>query len=77
MSTTPARKASQISRRKIEEVISGQPTSDGAGVRLTRYIGSQSLPELDPFLLLDFFESDDPNDYIAAVSYTHLRAHET
>ena len=77
MSTTPARKASQIRRRRIEQVISGQPTSDGAGVRLTRYIGSHSLPELDPFVLLDFFESDDPNDYIAGFPSHPHRGFET
>ena len=77
MSPTSARKASQISNRKIKKVISGQPTSDGAGVRLTRYIGSQSLPELDPFLLLDFFESDDPNDYIAGFPSHPHRGFET
>ena len=78
MSTGTAGAVDRQRYRKITQVISGQPTSDGAGVRLTRYIGSQSLPELDPFLLLDFFESDDPGDYIAGfpshppVSYTHL-----
>ena len=42
----------------------GQPTSDGAGVKMTRVIGSQRLDHFDPFLLLDEFRSDDPDDYI-------------
>ena len=56
--------------RKINKIIQGTATSDGAGVNLTRIIGSPELNMLDPFLLLDEFGSD-------AVSYTHLRAHET
>jgi len=42
----------------------GVPTTDGDGVNLTRMIGSQKLNMLDPFLLLDAFESDQPQDYI-------------
>ena len=42
----------------------GVPTSDGAGVRLTRIIGTAQIDMIDPFLLLDAFESDDPEDYI-------------
>lgn len=41
------------------------PTSDGAGVSLTRIIGQPDLPRLDPFLMLDFFGSDNPGEYIA------------
>lgn len=63
--------------REIIQVIPGQPTSDGAGVRLTRYIGSHSLPELDPFLLLDFFESDNPADYLAGFPSHPHRGFET
>jgi redox-sensitive bicupin YhaK (pirin superfamily) len=43
----------------------GQATSDGAGVRLTRVIGGPTLPDLDPFLLLDEFGTDRPEDYLA------------
>ena len=50
--------------RRIKYKINGTRTSDGAGVRLTRIIGSPELNMLDPFLLLDEFGSDDPNDYI-------------
>ena len=51
--------------RKINKVIKGLSTSDGAGVKLTRIIGSPDLNMLDPFLLFDEFGSDNPNDYIA------------
>ena len=46
--------------RMVERVVAGQPTSDGAGVKLTRLIGTAALPDLDPFLMLDEFRSDDP-----------------
>ena len=51
--------------RNIEYLVEGIKTSDGAGVNLTRIIGSPELNMLDPFLLLDEFGSDNPNDYIA------------
>lgn len=45
-------------------MLPGMPTTDGAGVKLTRVIGQRSLPHLDPFILLDRFHSDDPSAYI-------------
>ena len=51
--------------RAVDRVISVQRTSDGAGVKLGRALGGAALPMLDPFLLLDEFHSDDPNDYLA------------
>ena len=48
--------------REIEQVVKGQATMDGDGVRMTRIIGSQQLNMLDPFLLLDHFESDRAED---------------
>ena len=51
--------------RKIKYLVEGIQTSDGAGVNLTRIIGSPELNMLDPFLLLDEFGSDNPNDYLA------------
>ncbi len=50
---------------RVQRTIRGMPTSDGAGVRLTRVIGGPSLPDLDPFLLLDEFGTDRAEDYIA------------
>ena len=54
-----------MSVRAIVGTTAGMPASDGAGVRLTRLIGSPELDMLDPFLMLDSFQSDDPGDYIA------------
>ncbi len=50
--------------RELARLTSGTPASDGAGVRLTRMIGSAEIDMIDPFLLLDAFESDRPGDYI-------------
>jgi len=55
----------------------GVPASDGAGVRLTRIIGGPKLDLLDPFLLLDCFESDRPEDYIGGFPSHPHRGFET
>ncbi|MDC1037559.1 pirin family protein [Candidatus Marinimicrobia bacterium] len=63
--------------RTIQQLINGQATTDGAGVNLTRLIGSPELNMLDPFLLLDEFGSDNPNDYIAGFPPHPHRGFET
>ena len=55
----------------------GEVTSDGAGVRLTRVIGGPALPDLDPFLLLDEFGTDRPEDYLAGFPEHPHRGFET
>ncbi|HZS81456.1 MAG TPA: pirin family protein [Stellaceae bacterium] len=71
-----ARPSSRTSR-EVAKVVRGLPTSDGAGVRLTRIVGSPSLPDLDPFLLLDEFRSDKASDYIAGFPEHPHRGFET
>ena len=63
--------------RKIITKINGVNTSDGAGVSLKRIIGSPELNMLDPFLLLDEFGSDNPDDYIAGFPPHPHRGFET
>ncbi|HZI14292.1 MAG TPA: pirin family protein [Myxococcus sp.] len=52
------------SQRRVAQTLAGVPATDGAGVRLTRVIGQPALRNLDPFLMLDRFHSDDPGAYI-------------
>lgn len=49
--------------RPVVEVLTAQPTLEGGGVRLRRAFGREQLPKFDPFLLLDEFRSDNPEDY--------------
>jgi|TARA_B110000977_G_C11053255_1_gene483106 redox-sensitive bicupin YhaK (pirin superfamily) len=63
--------------RKVVNIINGIPTTDGAGVELVRVIGQSALMELDPFLLLDAFRSDNPDDYIGGFPAHPHRGFET
>ena len=63
--------------RTIQQIIKGVQTSDGAGVNLTRIIANPGLDMLDPFLLLDEFDSNDPDDYIAGFPPHPHRGFET
>jgi redox-sensitive bicupin YhaK (pirin superfamily) len=67
----------EVQARGVRRVVKGMPTSDGAGVKLTRVIGQPQLPDLDPFLLLDEFGTEKPEDYIAGFPDHPHRGFET
>ncbi len=75
MRQNPARQVTHP--RKVERLITGQATSDGAGVKLTRVLTHDLQRRLDPFLMLDAFRTDDPNDYIAGFPDHPHRGFET
>ncbi|HME40668.1 MAG TPA: pirin family protein [Steroidobacteraceae bacterium] len=66
-----------MSSRTLVQVIESTPTSDGAGVKLRRSLGGQRGLHVDPFLMLDEFYSDDPDDYIAGFPAHPHRGFET
>ena len=66
-----------MTHRTIKQAIVARPASDGAGVRLKRSIGTDMLSELDPFLLLDNFGTENPDDYIAGFPDHPHRGFET
>ena len=63
--------------RSIKKVWKSIPTLEGAGVRLKRAFGFQEIPQLDPFLLLDCFHSDNRDDYKAGFPWHPHRGIET
>ena len=63
--------------RSVERLIAGRPTSDGAGVKLTRVLTQDLQRRLDPFLMLDAFGSDRADDYIAGFPDHPHRGFET
>ena len=65
------------SQRTIERLLPATPASEGAGVRLKRSIGTPSLDHLDPFLLLDQFDTENADDYIAGFPDHPHRGFET
>jgi redox-sensitive bicupin YhaK (pirin superfamily) len=68
---------STLSERSLQRVIEGMATSDGAGVKLRRSLGRGPGTRLDPFLMLDEFSSDNPDDYNAGFPSHPHRGFET
>lgn len=66
-----------MKERIVERVIHGQPSSDGAGVKLSRSLGQSQFARLDPFLMLDEFRSDEAADYIGGFPSHPHRGFET
>ena len=80
MSTTSAPRqpsATVLHPRTVERLVTGHPTSDGAGVKLTRVLTQPLQRRLDPFLMLDAFGSDQADDYIAGFPDHPHRGFET
>jgi redox-sensitive bicupin YhaK (pirin superfamily) len=63
--------------RRVNKVLKSTPTVEGAGVHLKRAFGFHQVPLLDPFLLLDDFHSDNPDDYIRGFPWHPHRGIET
>jgi redox-sensitive bicupin YhaK (pirin superfamily) len=66
-----------LQTRTVERLVEGIATSDGAGVKLIRVLSGKLQRRLDPFLMLDAFGSDDPDDYIAGFPDHPHRGFET
>jgi quercetin 2,3-dioxygenase len=66
-----------LSSRNVERLVRGQPASDGAGVKLQRVLTQDLQQRLDPFLMLDSFSSDRPEDYGAGFPDHPHRGFET
>lgn len=63
--------------RTIKKIITGQSATDGAGVKLVRVIGYHDTKEFDPFLMLDAFDSTNPEDYVRGFPWHPHRGIET
>jgi len=66
-----------VSIRPVNRVIQAKPTIEGAGVRLRRAFGFGNTDEFDPFLLLDDFRNENPDDYLAGFPWHPHRGIET
>ena len=66
-----------MSIRAVKDVSQSQPTLEGAGVRLRRAFGFGNTSEFDPFLLLDDFRNENPDDYLAGFPWHPHRGIET
>jgi len=73
----PATHPAVVDPRRVERLVTGRATSDGAGVKLTRVLTQDLQHRLDPFLMLDAFGSNSADDYIAGFPDHPHRGFET
>ena len=66
-----------MQRKPIKRITKGTVQYDGAGVKLVRVIGYDDVKEFDPFLMLDAFDSENPEDYIKGFPWHPHRGIET
>lgn len=66
-----------MKERKIRKSVRGNPAVDGAGVHLVRVLGGATVADFDPFLMLDSFDSENPEDYTAGFPFHPHRGIET
>jgi len=66
-----------MSKRKLKQTVRGQHAVDGAGVHLRRVLGAGTIKDFDPFLMLDGFDSTNPQDYIKGFPWHPHRGIET
>src|SRR5215510_12589045 len=66
-----------MATRPVKRLVRSKPTMEGAGVRLRRAFGFGNTSDFDPFLLLDDFRNDRPEDYIAGFPWHPHRGIET
>src|SRR5207247_413967 len=72
-----AEEATMADVRRIKKVWKAKPTVEGAGLHLKRVFGNHEVPQLDPFLLLDDFRSNDPAEYVRGFPWHPHRGIET
>jgi redox-sensitive bicupin YhaK (pirin superfamily) len=77
MSATVSKGKTAMSIRPVKRIVQSQPTIEGAGVKLRRAFGFGDTAETDPFLLLDDFRNDRPQDYLAGFPWHPHRGIET
>lgn len=66
-----------VDYRTIRKIVTGQSRIDGAGVKLVRVIGYDDVKDFDPFLMLDAFDSTNPDDYTKGFPWHPHRGIET